>query len=196
MSPSLSIRQYGRHVARGVVAADTEDEVADRTPSFWQREIPEPPPDFFRAQVETFDLTRVEAEWLCERIISSDGSGVQASLLSAYVRDLRRGRLPPAVEAVWDAALPDDVPEPISRLVYHAQRFSCAANGASLLYNLMLAEARSQTLEPTYDTSVETYRSMLEQWAAIATRVRLAAWAAQMPDFWDCALGNVIRIPS
>jgi hypothetical protein len=43
LAPSLSVRQYGRHAARGLAALDTEDEMADRTPAFWNREIPDPP---------------------------------------------------------------------------------------------------------------------------------------------------------
>jgi len=192
--PSLSIRQYGRHVARGLATIDAEDEIADRTPSFWQRDIPDPPPDLFRFQTATFDLTREEAEWLCERIISSDRPE-RASLLSAYVRDLRRGQAPPDIDAMWDAALPADTPTLIARLVHHAERFSCAARGAALLYNLMLAEERSDALESTDGTSVDTYRRLLDEWIAHATRVRLAEWSAQMDDFWDCVLDNAVRIP-
>jgi len=192
--PSLSIRQYGRHVARGLATIDAEDEIADRTPSFWQRDIPDPPPDLFRFQTATFDLTREEAEWLCERIISSDRPE-RASLLSAYVRDLRRGQAPPDIDAMWDAPLPTDTPTLIARLVHHAERFSCAARGAALLYNLMLAEERSDALESTDGTSVDTYRRLLDEWIAHATRVRLAEWSAQMDDFWDCVLDNAVRIP-
>lgn len=195
LAPSLSIRQYGRQIARGPAMVDTEDEIADRATSFWQREIPEPPPDFFRFEAETFDLTRDEGEWLCECIISSDRSETQSSLLSAYVRNLRRGHAPPAVETVWEAALPADTAAPIVRLVHHAERFSCAAHGAALLYNLMLAEERSVSVEPTDATAAGTYRTRLEQWTADATRVRLAAWAEDMNGFWDSVLGNAVHIP-
>ena len=122
--------------------------MADRSPSFWDRDIPDPPPGFFQFELATFDLTRDEAEWLCERIISSDRLGGHSSLLTAYLRDLRRGQTPPAAEAMWDAVLPVDTPAPITQLVHHAERFSCAANGAALLYNLMLAEERPGELEP------------------------------------------------
>lgn len=194
LAPSLSIGQYGRHVSRGVAMSDTEDEIADRTPSFWQRDIPEPPTDFFRFQTANFDLTGDEAEWLCERMISSDRQE-RSSLLSAYLRDISRGHAVPDVDAMWDAALPMDASPQIMRLVHHAQRFSCATRGAALLYNLMLAEARSRTLEATDGTSIETYRELLDEWTADAVRIDLADWAVNVSDFWDCVLDNAVRIP-
>ncbi len=195
LAPSLSIRQYGRHVGRGLAIADVEDEIADRTVSFWQREIPEPPTDFFRFRDATFDITHDEAEWLSERIISADPLDHQASLLTSYIRDLRRGQNPPDVDAVWDAALPADTPAPMAHLVHHAERFSCTARGAALLYNLMLAEERSTTYESTDRTSVETYRLLLDEWGADATRLRLSEWATHPDDFWNCVLGNAVHIP-
>ena len=196
LSPSLTIRQYGRQFARGLAALDSEDEIGDRIPSFWQRDIPDPPSDLFRFKVATFDLTREEAEWLCERIISSDRPDQPASLLTAYIRDLRRGDPLVAADAMWDAAVPTDTPPSIAELVQHAEQFSCATQGAALLYNLMLAEERLATdLEPTDGTSVDNYRLRLAEWTATATRIRLAAWAGRIADFWDCVLDNRVRIP-
>jgi hypothetical protein len=196
LAPSLSIRQYGRHVARGFVALDPEDEMADRTPSFWDREIPDPPHDFFRFQTATFGLTRDEAEWLSERVISVDPFDRQASLLTAYIRDLRRGQAPPGGDSMWDAALPADTPRRITDLVHHAELFSCAANGAALLYNLMLSEERPANLESGERTSVDTYRGLLEEWSVSATGLKLPDWAKDIGDFWDCVLGSAVRIPS
>jgi hypothetical protein len=197
LSPSLTIRQYGRHVARGLAALDSEDEIGDRVPSFWQRDIPDPPPDLFRFKVATFDMTRDEAEWLCERVISSDRPDQPASLLTAYIRDLRRGDPLVVADAMWDAALPTDTPPAIAELVQNAEQFSCSTHGAALLYNLMLAEERLTTdLEQTDATSVENYRLRLDEWSATATRIRLADWAARITDFWDCVLDNRVRIPN
>jgi hypothetical protein len=196
LAPSLSIRQYGRHVARGLVAADAEDEIGDRAPSFWEREIPDAPPGFFNFKSENFDLTRSESEWLCERIISSDRFAHHESLLTAYIKDLRRGRPLGGVDAVWDATLPTDIAEAIARLVHHAEHFSCAAHGAALLYNLELAEQRKRAgPEETDATSKDNYRTRLDEWRAHARRVRLATWAENIDDFWDCILDQGARIP-
>ncbi len=97
---------------------------------------------------------------------------------------------------MWDAELPSDTPRAIVELVRHAQQFSCATQGAALLYNLMLAEERSEAdLEPTDATSVENYRLRIDEWTATATRIHLADWAARINDFWDCVLDNSVHIP-
>lgn len=197
MAPSLSIRQYGRHIARGVATSDVEDEIGDRAPSFWQRDIPDPPGDLFKFQEANFDLTGDEASWLCERIITSNRAGDSTSLLTAYVRDLQSGAQLDLADNVWDADLPADTPAPMSELVHHAERFSCAAHGAALLYNLLLAEERARTeLEPRAGTSPDEYRDRLHQWTANATRVRLAQWASSISDFRDCIIDTGVRIPT
>ncbi len=196
LAPSLTIRQYGRHVARGLAVLDAEDEIGERVPSFWQREIPDPPPEFFRFRTATFDLTGDEAEWLCERIISVDRPDQPSSLLTAYIRDLRRGKDLVEADAIWDAALPGGTPPPIVDLVRHAQHFSAAVEGAALLYNLMLAEERSHSdLEPTDATSAGSYEVRLDEWTADATRVGLADWAAHIDGFWNCILDHRVRVP-
>jgi hypothetical protein len=196
LAPSLSIRQYGRHVARGLTAADIEDEIGDRAAAFWQREIPEPPHGFFAFKSANFELTRSESEWLCERVISSDRITQHESLLTAYIKDLRRGRPSGAVDAVWDATLPPDTSEGIARLVHHAEHFSCAAHGAALLYNLELAEARKKAgREETDATSEEHYRTRLDEWRAEAQRLRLSTWAENPDDFWNCIVSYGGRIP-
>jgi Family of unknown function (DUF6361) len=196
LAPSLTIRQYGRYVARGLVAADAEDEIGDRAPSFWQREIPDPPAGYFSFTRANFDLTRDEAEWPSEQVISSDRMARHESLLTVFIKDLSRGGSPSNADTVWDAALPTDTTEAITHLVHHAERFSCAAHGAALLYNLQLAEARRQAgREETDATSVQTYRTRLDQWRADAHRVGIAPWAARIDDFWDCLLDHGARIP-
>lgn len=197
LAPSLTIRQYGRRAARGLAAADPEDEIGDRAPAFWQREIPDAPPGFFNFTGANFELTREEAEWLSERVISSDRSVGRESLLTALIKDLRRGGPLSTAEAVWYAALPTDATEASTHLVHHAERFSCAAHGAALLYNLELAEARRKAgREETGATSEDNYRTRLDEWRADAHRVGVAAWAARIDDFWDCLLDHGARIPS
>lgn len=195
LAPSLSIRQYGRQVARGLGLPDAEDEIADRAPSFWQREIPDPPVDFFRFQSTTFDMTRDEAEWLSERILSAGRPDEGASLLNTYVRALRRGDPAPAVGAVWDDALPEDTTDAMRRLVHHGERLSSAVQGAALLYNLLLAEERPPGLESMDGTSPETYRLWLDEWRAGAVAVQLTDWAQQPDAFWDAVLPHAPRIP-
>jgi len=199
LPPQLTIRQYGKHASKGRDSSEAEGEMGERSPSFWHRDIPDPPEGFFDFKYANFDLTRNEAEWLCERILSSDEKGQPSSLLSGYIRDLLRGFAPAVAEAMWDAELPSDSLPRIIKIVRHAKQFSCATNGASLLYNLMLAEdfANLDNLdkEPTTPQSVKYYQDRLAEWAEIASEINLADWAAHIGDFWDCLLEEHVKVP-
>jgi len=196
--PSLRIRQYGRLAVRGLVKPEDDGELDDRTPSFWQRDIPDPPRELLRFEKANFDLTRPEAEWLCERILSSDGGGDGgSSLLAAYIRELQRDPKRKRVKYVWDAELPAGAPAVMRDLVHHAERFSCAVQGAALLYNLMLAEQRvAAGLKARHRTSPGHYREQLETWAATATGVRLAKWAVAIDSFRDCLMEIGAPVPA
>ena len=60
----------------------------------------------------------------------------------------------------WQYAYVGEMSERVRELLEHARNFSEVMWGATLLYNLMLAEARAIT------PRVEEYRGRLEQWAA------------------------------
>lgn len=205
--PGVTIRQYGRLVARGSIGTEREDELAERVPSFWSREIPDPPEDFFRFENTDFKLTTDEAEWLCERVASVEAWQGRPNLLDGFVRDLRRGRPSPTVNHVWDAHLPWGTAEGLRDLVYHGRCFSYAIQGAALLYNLMLAEALlnlkrtddpSQAEEPNETTSPDFYRSSLNAWARSLAPRELADWAADIRRFWDCLqeAGAKVSVPT
>lgn len=51
----------------------------------------------------------------------------------------------PTADHLWEIPLPTSAPSRMVELVHHAERFSCAAKGAALLYNLMLAERRDRS---------------------------------------------------
>ena len=197
LAPSLTIRQYGRHVARGLVAADAEDEIGDRAPSFWQREIPDAPPGFFNFTSANFELTREEAEWLSERVISSDR--------------LARAREP--------AHRLHQGPPPRRSIEQCRRGLGChAANrrdgGDRLISCTMPSGFRAPHTVPRSSTTSSSQRRVekpatrkrrrhrrrtielrLDEWRADAHRVGVAAWAARIDDFWDCLLDQGARIP-
>jgi len=196
LPPQLTIRQYGKHASKGRDSSEAEGEMGERSPSFWHRDIPDPPEGFFDFKYANFDLTLNEAEWLCERILSSDEKGQPSSLLSGYIRDLLRGLAPAVAEAMWDEELPRDSDPRMINLVRHAKQFSCATNGASLLYNLMLAEDFANLdKDPTNQQSVEYYQDRLAEWAEIAREINLADWAAHIGDFWECLFDEHVKVP-
>jgi hypothetical protein len=128
------------------------------------------------------------------RVLSADHDDDGASLLASYVRALRRGFPAPAADAVWDASLPEDISDAMAHLVHHAERLSCAVQGASLVYNLLLAEARPAHLEATDGTGAETYRDWLASWREESMAVGLPEWAKHPAPFWDAVLEHG-RIP-
>jgi hypothetical protein len=90
----------------------------------------------------------------------------------------------------WQHHLFAKFPEHIRELLEHARSFSETINGASLLYNLMLAEqAQNEEL-------IEAYRQGLEEWSAIfgVRGAALAQWDRKR--FWELASSGGARIPA
>lgn len=151
----------------------------------WHAAIPKAPIGF--PANATFELTSVEAEYLRERILTS----VPNSLLTFLLKE----------STVWD---PDSVEYPwthpaVSQLnarqrdqLQHAENFSVVMYGASLLYNLILAE-----LADKGDTQ-QVYKEELHVWAEDIKdkRMQLAAWNRQA--FWRLArsINQRIAIPT
>jgi hypothetical protein len=193
-APGLTIAAYARRASRGSAPAETENELAERRATWWDPEVPDPPADFFRFVPTNFELTRAEAEWLSERILSSDERGDRASLLSVLVRDLRRREALHEEENLWSLTPPPGTPDRLRNMIHHSERFSCAANGAAWLYNLMLAEKRSESGTATDATSPEVCRESFRRWCAWASSLELQRWAQESAAFRDTLRSTVAPI--
>lgn len=93
-------------------------------------------------------------------------------------------RNPPGelADYVWDVDHLDAAPEPIRQTIDHARRFSITIQGASLLYNLILAQ-KAQRPE-----LVDAYEGRLEQWRAELETTRvLDGW--DQTSWWDTVRG-------
>jgi len=178
----LTRAQYDRAVRAPRSSVEHEDELAERAVGFWQQGIPAPPDDFFDFDVASFAMTRDEAGWLSERVLSTEVSR-GPNLLSAYVTGLRRSPGVPLGE-FWDGPLPASCDAETTALVAHAERFSSAVQGAALLYNLMLAEERGD--EDRGDVQYATgMRDALAEWADDARDAGTADWGADLRPFQD-----------
>lgn len=116
-----------------------------------------------------FRLTHDEAGFLIDRLVNSQPD----SLLT----HLARTRCQVECEFVW--AHPDfpAFPPKAKRLVEHAEKFSAVMRGASLLYNLMLAECREN------EDWLERYRSECSDWKTDEfQQTAIPDWS--LPDFW------------
>jgi len=134
---------------------DAATELADRNKGDWRPGIPPPPPNFPREVEGGFAMVSEEVEWLAARMTSADPDSVLATLLR------RRAFIEPSSAFPWHEVDPGDFEE-----LDHAYWFSNAFHGASLLYNLLVAEKYDAHESLTrIEYAAETYRELLEGWA-------------------------------
>jgi len=127
---------------------------------------PAAPADFL--EKTSFTLTSDEAQFIRDRLAAS----VPHALLTWLARQSDNGQC----AYIWQHPALGDFPTAARRLVEHAEIFSGIIHGASLLYNLQLAELRAR------EDWIDLYRSRLTQWAAELDAQRLATWS--LADFW------------
>lgn len=185
----LTIRQYGRRFTSSRRSSTFEDELADRGRSFWNRDIPAPPPDFFSFESAGFSLTEHEAIWLLERIGSTTSFSGGSSLLSRLLADRVRSATPIDADRVWEVEIPQGTPSNLNELVEHARCFAFAVQGGQLLYNLMLAERRERDFGKELETSIEERRDELAQWRDRAAGDGLGEWARDVEPFREGLIG-------
>lgn len=132
----------------------------------WHPGLPPAPSDFL--DTASFTLTDDEAQFIRDRLVAS----APTSLMAWLARQSDNGQC----VYIWQHPSLGDFPTAARRLVEHADIFSGVIHGASLLYNLQLAELRAR------EDWIELYRGRLAQWAAELDDQRLAAWS--LADFW------------
>jgi hypothetical protein len=147
-----------------------DGEVVDGPGLNWRPGIPDAPKGF--PESVSFQMTSAEADYLRERIVSE----ARSSLL-AFLAD--RSRAESDVPFVWDHPLAVEAPREAAQLLEHARNFAEVVHGASILYNLMLAEA-----EPVRVELLEELREVFEDWRAVIKlrEADLRSWTR--PEFW------------
>jgi len=98
----------------------------------------------------TFTLTPQEEQYLSDQISRS----TRGTVLGWLVRNPPLNR----PDFIWEIDNLADAPTESRELIAHAQRFSLAIQGASLLYNLLVAERARR------DELAESYRRQLISW--------------------------------
>jgi hypothetical protein len=137
-----------------------------------------PPAPHHLLKATSFALTTDEADYLSDRIAEST-----AGTALAWLCEHPPTELP---DAAWDLDL-TLAPVTIRNQLDHAHRFSLTINGASILYNLLLAE---QLDNPD---RIDRYRALLDSWATEVrvTRV-LEDW--DRADWWNTILHQNPRV--
>ena len=108
-----------------------EEQGDERISRNWHAGIPPPPNDFPKRA--SFKLTRIEAVYLRERIMTR-----APETLLAFLAD--RGLIAKRVDFPWQHHQFAEFTDRILEQLEHARNFSDVIYGAALLYNLMLAE--------------------------------------------------------
>ena len=128
--------------------------------------MPEPPPGF--PGVASFALTPEESRYLRDHVVLTHPQSYLAQILQfGTVGDFGTADYP------WDHPAADTVPESLAAWLLDARLFSMVHRGATLLYNLMLAQALK------HEDGIERYSNELAGWSE--------AIGAAEPDLrrWD-----------
>lgn len=149
-----------------------DDAVGNSDVLTWHPHLPDPPENFPREL--SFSLTREEAEFLRDAIVTATGE----SLLGWLVREKRRAR----IDRPWEHPDLARFPESIRELLQHAQLFSEVMRGAAILYNLMLAEIDSR------EDLIDEHRAGICDWESELDEGMIYEWS--LPDLW-----RVVRNP-
>ncbi|WP_295687124.1 DUF6361 family protein [uncultured Brevibacterium sp.] len=162
-----ALRQYGilgdssvsrqqAATGRGSVSSVFAGPASAEVP-IWHPGLPPVPQGFPHTISDGFALSRLEAEWLRERM----AKGASGSLLTHLLYD------PPEPEGdvLWLDPAVRRAAGPAADLVDHAQVFAEIIYGAQLLYNLMLAEEYEAAGYTAILERVTHYSGLLEEWA-------------------------------
>lgn len=172
------------YIREGGVRSDDGEIIGGSRRGNWDPGLPKAPQGFPREC--SLALTRQEAEYLRERIMHAAPRSLLAHLTDG-------GEAPPECDFPWEHPNVADFPADVCPVLQHAQHFSELMHGASLLYNLILAEL-CQSVE-----DVEWYNDRLGEWRGNtdSSRKRHEAW--NLNDFWATVEGKALsrgsRIP-
>jgi hypothetical protein len=162
-----------------------EPELIDAGSRNWHAGLPMAPASL--TERTTFQLTRPEAEYLRERLITrSEGSMLAWALQHPATLD--------DVHAPWQHPRVDETPPPLRQVVDVGERFSLLMYGAVLVYNTALAELAASRGQPR-SMLVDEYRVAYRTWAEerIAPRLdELRAW--DRSELW-AVVAELIRGP-
>ena len=152
--------------------SDDDEIITDPRTVTWHPELPSPPSEF--PDVLDLHLSRDEAEFLRDQIAKN----CKGSFLSALCE--RADKPIPDIDVPWEH--PDLATFSVEhrRLLDQARLFSAAMNGASILYNVLLAEAGKK------EGLIEDHTKTLSDWASNLDFAGLKAW--KLDDLWDAVL--------
>ncbi|WP_172651303.1 DUF6361 family protein [Rhodococcus opacus] len=139
--------------------------------------LPEAPPALLESA--TFTLSPHEAAYLRERICTTQDSSLFPWLFELGIDE--------DAPFLWDHVGLSSLAGPLVETVDHGRRFSIAMHGATILYNLLLARAKSD------DERIDTYSGSWDDWEAeIGSKDILGPW--DLEAFWRLVHHNNPRV--
>ncbi len=189
----LSQDQYHRSIdrfypARQSAPRDDDGQALDPASTrSWDPALPPAPAGFPRCAL-SFRLTRREADYLHERILTRCSGTLLAHLVD---------KCAPAegIDFVWQHPGYARFPAQVKERLVHARNFSEVMHGAALLYNLMLAEKAAAADLPDGAELVERYEDALGQWREEMSARHAAHGEWDREQFWNLVIGINPRIP-
>lgn len=193
----VALRQYGILRDPSLSQADAiaaginrslEEEDLPQTAGPWSTTLPALPDGFPDNTAGGFDLSRPQAEWLRDRMLE----GAEGTLLAHLL-----AHRPQAESSTpWFDPATVESASNVADQLHHARLFSLAMNGASLLYNLLLAEAYEAAGYDRITDVADAYRERLSNWQndRDLQAADLVSW--RRSDFWALAYTKNPRINS
>ena len=164
--------------------ADDGEPVDDGWAPNWDPHLPPAPDDLLKAT--TFALESDEADYMIHRIATRAADSLLYHLIEI------EALVDEEAAFVWEHIDAELLPHPLRSQVAHARNFSESMHGASLLYNLMLAEEKDS------DDWVEGYRTRLASWwdTLQLRRSSMSSW--NRDDFWQTVreAGARVKLPT
>lgn len=137
----------------------------------WHARLPEPPDDFPGAA--SFKLTKEEADFLLDCIERKHGQSLLAHLALRCT--------PAEIAAPWEHPESATFSEQHVELLHHARLFSEVMHGASIIYNIGLAELGKRE-------DVDNYRRWMEDWLKDLNLDEINHWS--LPRLWELVVGH------
>lgn len=174
-----ALRRYGivnpatdRSAVAQLMCADAlTPEDGETTDSVWNQTLPKPPASFPHTEDRGLRLTHEEARWLQERILTTCPGTMLAHVVGSDVSPT------PGLWAPWlDAACRSAEGEP-AQWLQDGEAFSFIHNGATILYQHLLAELSASVFNAGEDSLGPT-QELLEAWEdqRDSKRDLLAGW--------------------
>ncbi|HLS14704.1 MAG TPA: DUF6361 family protein [Beutenbergiaceae bacterium] len=192
--PGFTLRQYferellRREELRSAPRSDDPEVHLSLSPTGLDPRLPDPPEGLLKGA--NFPLQPTEAQYLTETITRTTAGSLLAHLVTHRPATWTEESTAPT--AAWDPAIRRELSPELDDLVDRAERFAITAQGANLLYNLLLAEATGKQTRQG-DSLTEVYTQRLLDWFDL-TRESAPLYAQDRGEVWQMVTARGRRL--